>query len=168
MQIYLIGFMGTGKTTTGRKLSKLTGKKLLDTDELIVEQEGRSISQIFAEDGEAGFREIETGVFKKLSTEEKEYIISCGGGAPLRETNVSYMKKNGVVIRLTATAETVYERVKNNTSRPLLKSPDPMQRIVSLMGEREEAYSSAADITIKTDGKTPDQVASEILSTLTK
>ena len=64
MQIYLIGFMGTGKTTTGSKLSKLTGKKLLDTDELIVKQEGRSISQIFAEDGEAGFREIETGIFK--------------------------------------------------------------------------------------------------------
>lgn len=168
MQIYLIGFMGTGKTTTGRKLSRLTGKKLLDTDELIVKQEGRSISQIFAEDGEEGFREIETGIFKRLSDEKKEYIISCGGGAPLRSDNVSFMKKNGVVIRLTATAETVYERVKNNTSRPLLKSPDPMKRIVTLMGDREEAYSVAADITVATDGKTPEDVASEILSILTK
>ena len=78
------------------------------------------------------------------------------------------MKKNGVVVRLSATAETVYERVKNNTSRPLLKRPDPMKRIVTLMGEREEAYTKAADITIPTDGKTPDQVAAEILSTLTK
>lgn len=168
MQIYLIGFMGTGKTSTGKELAKLTGRKMLDTDKLIVKQEGRSIPDIFDDLGESGFRDIETGVFEKLSTDKNEFVISCGGGAPLRKKNTDFMKKNGVVVRLTATAQSVYNRVKNDTNRPLLQSDDPMERIKSLMAEREDAYSAAADITISTDDKSPKQVASEVLSSLTK
>ncbi|MQN01602.1 MAG: shikimate kinase [bacterium LCO1.1] len=168
MQIYLIGFMGTGKTSTGEALSKLTGRELFDTDDLIVSQERKSITEIFKESGEEGFREIETGVFKKLSEKQGNSIISCGGGAPLREKNVSYMKKNGTVVRLTATAETVYDRVKGDTLRPLLQAKDPLERIKTLMNQREEAYSAAADITVETDDKTPEEVATIICESLTK
>lgn len=166
--IYLIGFMGTGKTSTGKELSKLFNEKLLDTDELIVKEQKKTIPEIFDEAGEKGFREIETGVFKNLSEKNDSCVISCGGGAPLNPVNVSYMKKNGTVVRLTATASTVYDRVKDDTGRPLLRSEDPMKRITELMSEREGAYSKAADLTIETDGKTPEQVALQIYKTLTK
>lgn len=168
MQIYLIGFMGTGKTSTGEALAKLLHRDMIDTDELIVKSEGKSIPQIFADSGEAGFREAETGIFRQLSEEEKEHIISCGGGAPLRAENVSYMKSNGIVIRLTASAETVFERVKDDHGRPLLESSDPLSRIRTLMAQREDAYAAAADITVGTDDRTPEEVAEDILSILTK
>lgn len=168
MQIYLIGFMGTGKTSTGKKLAKLMKRELLDSDDLIVKQEGMSIPEIFDRSGESGFREIETEVFRKLSEESGEYVVSCGGGAPLRAENVSLMRKNGRIIRLTATADTVYNRVKGDTGRPLLQSDDPLRRIKELMAEREQAYTAAADITVETDKKTPEEVAAQILETLTK
>lgn len=168
MQIYLIGFMGTGKTSTGIELAKLMDRELLDSDDLIVKQEGKTIPEIFAESGEEGFRNIETGIFRKLSQDGNNYIISCGGGAPLRKENVSLMRQNGRVVRLTATAETVYERVKGDTNRPLLLSEDPMKRIKELMNQREKAYSEAADITVSTDGRSPYEVASEVARILTK
>lgn len=168
MQIYLIGFMGTGKTSTGIELAKLMNRELLDSDDLIVKKEGKTIPDIFKEAGEEGFRKIETGIFRNLSQDDNNYIISCGGGAPLRSENVSFMKKNGVVVRLTATAETVFKRVKGDTKRPLLQSDDPMKRIIELMSQREDAYSDAADITVSTDGRTPYEVAVRVASALTK
>lgn len=168
MQIYLIGFMGSGKTSTGTELAKLMDRELLDSDELIVQQEGKSIPEIFAESGEEGFRKIETEIFRNLSQNDNDYIISCGGGAPLREENVALMRRNGRIVRLTATAQTVYDRVKGDDNRPLLQSDDPMKRIRALMSMRERAYSEAADITVSTDGRTPLMVATELARILTK
>lgn len=168
MNIYLIGFMGTGKTSTGKVLSEMMNTRLLDTDELIVEQEKRSIPDIFREEGEAGFRNIEKGIFRKLSKDTSDYVISCGGGAPLSSENVSCMKKNGVVVRLLASPQTVYDRVKDDDGRPLLSSEDALSGIISLMKDRERAYREAADIAIDTDGRTPDEVAAEIVESLTK
>ncbi|MDY6352168.1 MAG: shikimate kinase [Lachnospiraceae bacterium] len=166
--IYLIGFMGCGKTSTGIELACLLGCPFLDTDQLIVDREGMSIPDIFAKEGERGFRKIETAVFRDLSGDTKDAVVSCGGGAVLRDENVILMKKSGRVIRLSADARTVYDRVKGDSNRPLLMSPDPLSRIRELMAEREEAYSRASDITVATDGLTPAEVASRILAVLTK
>ena len=117
--IFMIGFMGVGKTSTSRILSKKLGVKENDTDAMIVKQEKKSIAEIFADEGEEYFRKTETGIIDKLA-ELEPCIVSCGGGMAMREVNVEKMKKIGKVVLLTATPETIYSHVKDSTNRPLL------------------------------------------------
>lgn len=119
--VILIGFMGSGKTTVGLKLSYRLRRTVLDTDREIEKEEKRTISEIFAADGEPYFRDRETACLKKLTGSANNQIISVGGGLPLREENRRLLHELGQVFYLRAKGETIYERVKNDTTRPLLQ-----------------------------------------------
>lgn len=160
--LYLIGFMGVGKTSTSRKLHEKLGVPEMDTDTWIVEKEGRAISDIFAEQGEEYFRNQETKVLEFLSG-QSPCIVSCGGGMAMREENVQKMKRTGTVIFLSAEPETIYEHVKDSTERPLLNGHMNIPYITELMNKREPRYQEAADIIIKTDGYLPFQIADQII-----
>ena len=161
--IFLIGFMGVGKTSTSRELSRKLHVKEVDTDAMIVKKEQRSIAEIFEQSGEPYFREAETAVLDTLAGEEP-CIVSCGGGMAMREQNVQKMKQIGTVIFLTATPETIYSHVKDSTSRPLLNGNMNVPYIRQMMEAREPKYQAAADIRIETDGCTPGKVADKILA----
>lgn len=163
--IVLIGFMGTGKSTIARELAKTRKMNIVEMDEEIVRRRGKSIADIFEEEGEEYFRDLETALLKELQTKENQ-VISCGGGAVLREENVRVMKKNGCVVLLTALPQTIYERVKNNTDRPILQGNMNVEYIASLMEKRREKYEKAADIVIATDGKNVSQICEEMLQKL--
>lgn len=159
--IYLIGFMGCGKTAVSQALGRQTGRKVIDTDEQIVLREGMEISDIFAERGESAFRDIETEVLRSVS-EEGGNIISCGGGIVLRDENITIMKRYGLVILLTAEPETIYRRVCTDSKRPLLKDNMSVGHISDMLVRRREYYEKAADIIIGTDTKEIDEIAKDI------
>ena len=163
--IFMIDFMGVGKTSTSRSLSKKLGVKEIDTDAMIVENEGRSISEIFEKDGEEYFRSVETGMIDRLA-DMKPCIVSCGGGMVMRDVNVQKMKKIGKIVLLTATPETIFEHVRYSTNRPLLNGNMNIPYIAKLMEAREPKYKAAADIVIETDGCTPDKVADKIVKVI--
>lgn len=164
--VILIGFMGSGKSTIGIALSYKLQCVLSDTDKMIEKKEGRNISEIFAEDGEAYFREKETEFLEKLKNEKTRQIFSVGGGTPLREENRRLIRELGTVIYLKVSPQTVYERLRGDMTRPLLQGDDPMERIKTLLGEREEIYREAADIIVEADGKKPAQIVEEIVKAL--
>ncbi|MEW6571117.1 MAG: shikimate kinase [Nitrospirota bacterium] len=162
--IVLTGFMGTGKTEVGRELSRLLNMKLIDVDAEIEKTKKMTINEIFRRLGEFQFREFETEIIKKV-TRKKSVIISTGGGAIIREENVDALRKNGLIICLTATAETILNRTGNSDDRPLLRADDPLAQIRQLLESRKPFYQRA-DITIDTEGKSPRQVAEEIIDRL--
>lgn len=163
--IFMIGFMGVGKTSTSRALGRNLGVKEIDTDAMIVEQQGMPISEIFSTQGEEAFRRIETELLDKLK-DMKPCIVSCGGGMVLRQENVEKMKRMGKIILLSATPETIYEHVKDSTNRPLLNGHMNVEYIAGLMGQREPKYQAAADIRVVTDEMTPRQAAEKIVEIL--
>lgn len=161
-QIYLTGFMGSGKSTVARCLQNEYGLTQLEMDARIVEEEGMAISRIFAEKGEAYFRQLETELLRRLSGEQG-LVVSCGGGTVMRPENVALMKRNGVIVLLTATPETIYERVKENHDRPLLEGNMNVDYIRGLMEQRRPKYEAAADFAVQTDGKTAAEICAEIV-----
>lgn len=160
-QIFLIGFMGTGKTTISRSLQNILHINVIDMDQEIERTEGMSIPDIFAKKGEVYFRQCETNFLTGLKEKEKA-VISCGGGVPLREENVEAMRACGTIILLTASPETIYERVKDSHDRPLLEKNKTPEYIKKLLEEREPYYKKAADLEVATDGKNTMQIAQEI------
>ena len=165
--IILEGFMGSGKTTVSEILSRELDLDILDTDQAIEETEGRSISCIFDEDGEESFRDMETELLRTIVSDHwRDMVISLGGGLPVREENRRLLENAGKVVYLKASPETVYDRVKDDTSRPLLQTSDPLSRIKELQAARSDIYEQAADIIIDTDGKEPCAVAHEIMDKL--
>ena len=184
--VFLIGFMGSGKTTVGRMLARILGRTFLDTDEMIVQDQQMPITQIFEKYGEPYFRDLETGLLRKLEKDLQEtgrqettiretgreetgrqepdlqeagmqetdpsgYVISVGGGLPLREENRVIMKRIGIVIYLKASPDTLVERLKGDTSRPLLQGGNMREKILSLMEKRDSFYTQAAQIQLFTD-----------------
>lgn len=160
--IVLIGYMGCGKTTVGIRLSYCLKIPLVDTDKLIEKSEDREISRIFAEDGEEAFRWMETDTLRRLLQEKTGKVISTGGGLPVREENRRLLKLLGTVIYLKAEPETIYERVRGDTKRPLLQCRDPLTRIREMMAKRSRCYEDAADVVIQVDGKDFDTIIQEI------
>ena len=161
--IYLVGFMGAGKSAVSRELHQKLGWKTLDTDQLIVEQEGIEISDIFAKKGEGYFRQVERDVVKKL-TNESHLVVACGGGVATKEENQAEIKKGGTVVLLSASPETILERVSRNNKRPLLEGKKTVEDIQKFLDERQPFYEKVADITVNVDGKTLEAIAEEILS----
>lgn len=148
--IAIIGFMGTGKTTVSSVLSKITGLKEIDVDAYIVEKAKMSISEIFEKYGEEYFRNLETESLREIAN-NKNQIISCGGGAVLKDENVDILKNSGTIVLLTATPETIFDRVKDHTYRPILNNDMSLSHVKSLMEKREPRYQSVADIKVNVD-----------------
>ena len=165
--IVLIGFMGAGKTTVSDYLSTMFDMDIIEMDQEITDREEMSIPDIFATYGEEYFRDLETSLLAELQ-DRKNVIISCGGGTALRENNVAEMKKNGRVVLLTASPETIYERVKDSDDRPVLKGRKNVDGIAELMEQRREKYEAAADIVVQTDHKTVLQVCEELVQRLSE
>lgn len=163
--IFLIGFMGAGKSTIARTLQRELGFPLVEMDERIVQEQGMSINDIFAQYGEAHFRDIESQLVVDLGKQEPS-IVSCGGGVVVRPENTQNMKKSGRIVLLKASPETIFERVKNSTDRPILNGHMNVEYIAELMEKRRALYEEAADITIQTDGKTREQICEEIIGKL--
>ena len=148
--IFLIGFMGAGKSTISDYLKNVLAMDVVEMDQCIVERQGMSISDIFETYGEEYFRELETNLLIEMQ-EKKNVIISCGGGVAMRERNVAEMKKNGRVVLLTAHPQTILDRVKDSDDRPLLNGHKNVEYIEQLMEARREKYEAAADIVVDTD-----------------
>ncbi len=148
--IVLVGFMGTGKTSIGRRLATQLRMRYVDTDDVIEQDNRRRISDIFAEDGEATFRQLESKAVRKVS-KRHNHVIATGGGVVLKAANMENLKRNGVVFCLTATTEEIYRRVGHQTHRPLLQTPDAMAKIQTMLVERHPYYAQA-DYTVKTTG----------------
>ena len=161
--VILIGFMGSGKSTVGFRLSYKLKKCLIDTDKLIEEREKMCISEMFAAKGESYFRQKETECLNSLFHELGSRVISLGGGTPMREENREIIKQLGKVIYLQASPDTIYQRVKHDTSRPLLQCENPKGRIEALLAERNPIYEGVADIIIHVDGKEMKDVVQEIV-----
>lgn len=161
--IVLIGFMGCGKSTISKALRRIFSMDVIEMDEVIAEQEGMTIPEIFEVHGEQYFRDAETQLLRDMQS-QKNVVISCGGGTALREVNVVEMKKNGKVVLLTAHPETVLERVKNSHDRPLLENNKTVEFISELMDKRRKKYEAAADIIIHTDNKSDLEICEEIIA----
>lgn len=160
--IYLVGFMGCGKTTVGKVLAKRVNKKFIDLDEEIVAQTGKSIPELFNEFGESGFRDIETKVLKNLSS--KKMIISTGGGIVLRDENIGIMKESGKIIYLETPIEIIYERIHLDSNRPNAVNRS-LEELSHLFQSRELQYKKA-DFTISTNNLTPIEITLEIINCL--
>lgn len=165
--LFLIGFMGCGKSTIAAGLQYQYGFQVREMDQIIVEREGKAIPQIFEESGEQYFRDLETDILKEICVNDGQ-VVSCGGGVVLRAQNVSAMKKSGTIILLTASAETILRRVSNDTNRPLLQGKKTVKDISELLEQRWPKYESVADIVISTDNKSVQDICEEIVERLTK
>lgn len=164
--IILTGFMGSGKTSVGLKLSYKLQTPVEDTDKLIEQREERSISEIFAQEGEAYFRELETALLKEISERAYARIISVGGGTPVRVENRRLLKQCGMVVYLRIQPETVYERLKNDTTRPLLQCENPLEKIRSLMKARAVAYEECADVIVDVDECSAEEIVEQVMEKL--
>ncbi|MDD5583941.1 MAG: shikimate kinase [Candidatus Omnitrophica bacterium] len=159
--IYLVGFMGTGKTTAGQIVAETLHKEFLETDERIEQEQGKKISEIFATQGQAYFRTLEKELLAAIAS-KTDRIVSCGGGLICDEDNIRIMRASGTIITLKASPKTIYERTKKYTHRPLLNVKDPLSVITKLLAEREVFYSRA-HFSVDTENIAPPQVAAAII-----
>ena len=160
MNVVLCGMMGCGKSTVAERFSQLFGAPSVDTDKIIEERFG-SINGIFAAHGEAYFRDIEAEITAETSKKYSNAVISLGGGCVLRSENVKNLKATGKIFYLRAQAQTLIERLKGDTSRPLLRG-GLEERVDKILAERSQVYESVADFIIDTDGLTPTEIAQKI------
>jgi len=166
--IILVGFMGSGKTTVGLRLSYKLRVPVEDTDRLIERREGCTVKEIFASQGEAYFRSLETALLREMAEKKRKGIFSVGGGTPVEPQNRELLRQLGTVIYLRVRPETVYERLKEDTTRPLLQCEDPLRRIRELLESRQEAYESCADIILDVDGMGIDEIQETIMKEIRK
>lgn len=164
--IVLVGFMGTGKSSTGRVLAERLGRELLDMDTIIETREGMGIPQLFATKGEPYFRQLERALVRELAARDN-LVIAPGGGIVLNPDNVRDFAATGRVICLRATPAQVLARVGHETHRPLLQSGDKLQKIQELLDRRKPLYD-AIPLQVETDGKTAAAVADDILALLAR
>lgn len=162
MNIVLIGFMGTGKTSVGKVLAQRLKWQFYDTDDVIEKQVGIKISDIFARHGEVYFRDLETKTINLLSLLDKA-VIACGGGVVLKKENMEALERNGIIVCLEASPQKIFERTKSNSDRPLLNVKNPLDRICEILQQRKKLYERCS-ISINTDDLTIEQVVDKILN----
>ncbi|MDP8289437.1 MAG: shikimate kinase [Candidatus Susulua stagnicola] len=162
--IYLVGFMGTGKTVVGKVLAKELSKEFIEIDACIEEREGSKIVDIFANKGEAYFRGLEKILLGEISQRE-DLVISCGGGLICDPDNLNQLKQTGVVFALRASVSTIYQRTKDHLHRPILNVDNPQERIEQLLKQRV-VYYTQADHSIDTDNFSPEDIADKIIAIL--
>lgn len=160
--IVLVGFMGTGKSVTGRVLAQRLGRRFLDMDTLIEERQGMTIPRIFAQHGEPHFRRLERALVQELAA-QGDLVVAPGGGIVLNPDNIRDFSATGLVVCLRASPEMILSRVGQDPNRPLLQTDDKLGRIRELLGKRKHLYD-AIPHQFETDGKTAEQVAEEILA----
>lgn len=160
--IVLVGFMATGKTTLGKLLARRCGFRFIDCDREICRLAGKSIPQIFAQDGEDRFRALETEVLRGLAGVERA-VVATGGGVVLRAENHRLLQEMGFVVWLHTRKQIILDRVRRNPHRPLLKTPDPLATIRALVKERKPLYRSVADLKVKTSDLTTREAVGGIL-----
>jgi shikimate kinase len=158
--IILTGFMGVGKSSVGTRLAADLNYSFVDIDSLVESDQRMSINAIFSKLGEPHFRDVEERIIRDVMGRESQ-VVSTGGGAVIREANRKAFKQSGFVICLTARPEVIFERIKHETHRPLLQTPDPLARIKELIASRAQFYVQA-DASIDTTDKSLDQVIAEI------
>ena len=163
--LVLIGFMATGKSTVGWDCAKILGLRYRDSDRLVERRAGKSVSAIFAEDGEAEFRNLEASAIKTLAA-ANPIVLSTGGGAPMNPLNVERLRRTGYIILLWAEPEAVLSRIGNAASRPLLNSCDesPEERVRNLLAIRKPVYSAAADEVINTTSLTRSEAVDRVVA----
>lgn len=162
--IVLIGFMGAGKSSTGRALARKTGLICVDTDEIVTARFGMAITEIFTRLGEEEFRNAETEALRQMGNSPA--IIVTGGGIVLRPENVEMLRKLGTVVSLGADSETLFDRISKRGTRPLLRTENPRATLMELLRVRDPLYRAAADLRVDTSGLTHDEVAKAILKGL--
>lgn len=160
--IVLVGFMGSGKTTFGKACAKALSMDFLDADEYIVQRAGKTIPQIFAEDGEEAFRRLETQILQEFSVNLHNTVLATGGGMPLRKENAQLLREIGKVGYLTATPKEIYDRVKGDTNRPLLQCDNPYEKICDMMKTRKPIYEAMADRVIDTNSNDLDAIVADM------
>lgn len=162
MNIYLVGYRCTGKSTVGKMLASRLDWPFVDADEYLEQRAGKSIKRIFEEEGEAHFRQLESRYLQELSARHN-LVVATGGGVVLREENVKQMHNTGIVVLLEASPETVFDRLRSDPRtkfrRPSLTSKEPFEEIVELMERRAPLYSAAANIRFDTDVMSAEDVA---------
>ena len=164
--IALIGYMGTGKTVVGQLLAEKLGMKFIELDRLIEQEAGKSIPEIFQQDGEIGFRELEIEATKKIAR-EKYCVIACGGGLVLNKINIDRLKEGARIVYLTASPRATLKRVSGQAGqRPLLEVENQLKTINEMLKFRKPFYERAADITINTSKLDADAVADKIIEKL--
>ena len=162
----LVGFMGTGKTAVAKALARRLNKEFIELDSLIQEKAGKGIPAIFQQDGEPAFRRLETEVTEQVAG-RKNAVIAGGGGIVLNQINIEHLKKECVIVYLTASPEIILKRTAGaKNKRPLLEVADRAQRVRELLKQRQPLYERAADITIDTSGLNTNSVAEQIISEL--
>jgi shikimate kinase len=165
VNIVLTGFMGTGKSTVGRRVAEILKIPFFDVDETIKRQTGRSIAELFQMKGEDAFRALESATIQELSV-QKSAVIATGGGSLMNPQNRDFLQRNGVLVCLSARTGTLLERLKDDLTRPLLAGENMQQRIDRLMQERQAIYAMCP-VQVATDDKTIAQVAEEVIQKVT-
>ena len=164
-KIFLVGFMGTGKTTVGKELAKMLGVRFLDLDDYIESKSGKKITDIFKENGEKFFRKLEKDSLKEVAQSCDFTVIACGGGIVLDPDNIAIMEENGIPVCLHASPDLIYERVKGQAFRPLLNVPDPKAKILELLNKRAPFYAKIKT-RIEDKGFSAEQMALKIKQVL--
>ncbi|MCD6583472.1 MAG: shikimate kinase [Candidatus Omnitrophica bacterium] len=162
--IYIVGFMGTGKTTVGKLLAKRLNREFIEMDEEIEKKENKKIVDIFSLYGESYFRKVVKEVLKEIA-ERKNLVVSCGGGIVIDRENLQILKATGIPVCLEASVEVIYERTKRHTHRPLLNVADPRKKIEELLAYRSSFYHQVP-LRVDTSGLNPSQVVDKIMEIL--
>ncbi|MBM7581276.1 shikimate kinase [Caldicoprobacter guelmensis] len=162
--IILIGFMGVGKTTVGKLLAQRLGYRFVDADQVIEEETGLSIPEIFSRYGEGYFRQLERQAIRRIFI-HSGIVLATGGGAVMDPANFSFLMENGCVVALDASEETLWERLKSCKDRPMLYSENPREKMRALLEMRRPVYYKAHFV-VRVDGKSPKEVADEIIAML--
>ena len=163
--IFLVGMMGAGKTTVGRALAHRLKREFVDTDRVLVERTGVAVATVFEIEGEEGFRRRECALLREVC-ESDGRVVATGGGIVLAEENRRVMRESGTVVYLRVRLESLWERTKHDGSRPLLATPNPRERLATLLEQREPLYRDAAHIVVESGSQSAGTLANRVAAAL--